>query len=117
MVEDVMDCVELPRSYCNCYPHELFGGQRQRAGIARALSLRPDLLIDDEPTSSLEVSVQARFLDLLLDLQNELKFPCLIMSRDLAVVDMLAHRIAVTERGKLVEIFDHDQILNNSQEE
>jgi peptide/nickel transport system ATP-binding protein len=65
----------------------------------------------------LDVSVQARFLDLLLELQDELKFACLFISHDLAVVDMLAHRIAVMERGKLVEIGDRDQILKNPQEE
>jgi peptide/nickel transport system ATP-binding protein len=117
MVEDLLDSVELPRSYRNRYPHELSGGQRQRVGIARALSLRPDLLIADEPTSALDVSVQARFLDLLLELQDELKFACLFISHDLAVVDMLAHRIAVMERGKLVEIGDRDQILKNPREE
>jgi peptide/nickel transport system ATP-binding protein len=117
MVEDLLDSVELPRSYRNRYPHELSGGQRQRVGIARALSLSPDLLIADEPTSALDVSVQARFLDLLLELQDELKFACLFISHDLAVVDMLAHRIAVMERGKLVEIGDRDQILKNPQEE
>jgi peptide/nickel transport system ATP-binding protein len=117
MVEDLLDSVELPRSYRNRYPHELSGGQRQRVGIARAISLRPDLLIADEPTSALDVSVQARFLDLLLELQDELKFACLFISHDLAVVDMLAHRIAVMERGKLVEIGDRDQILKNPQEE
>ena len=117
MVEDLLDSVELPRSYRNRYPHELSGGQRQRVGIARALSLRPDLLIADEPTSALDVSVQARFLDLLLELQDELKFACLFISHDLAVVDMLAHRIAVMERGKLVEVGDRDQILKNPQEE
>jgi peptide/nickel transport system ATP-binding protein len=117
MVEDLLDSVELPRSYRNRYPHELSGGQRQRVGIARALSLRPDLLIADEPTSALDVSVQARFLDLLLELQDDLKFACLFISHDLAVVDMLAHRIAVMERGKLVEIGERDQILKNPQEE
>ena len=117
MVEDLLDSVELPRSYRNRYPHELSGGQRQRVGIARALALRPDLLIADEPTSALDVSVQARFLELLLDLQDKLKFACLFISHDLAVVDMLAHRIAVMQNGKLVEIGDKDQILKNPREE
>jgi peptide/nickel transport system ATP-binding protein len=117
MVEDLLDYVELPRSYRNRYPHELSGGQRQRVGIARALSLRPDLFIADEPSSALDESVQARFLELLLELQDEFKFACLFISHDLAVVDMLAHRIAVMERGKLVEIGDRDQILKNPQEE
>jgi peptide/nickel transport system ATP-binding protein len=117
MVEDLLDSVELPRSYRNRYPHELSGGQRQRVGIARAIALRPDLLIADEPTSALDVSVQARFLDLLLDLQNQLKFACLFISHDLAVVDMLAHRIAVMQNGELVEVGDRDQILKTPKED
>lgn len=117
IVEDLLDSVELPRSYRNRYPHELSGGQRQRVGIARAISLNPDLLIADEPTSALDVSVQARFLDLLLELQDRLKFACLFISHDLAVVDTLAHRIAVMQHGELVEIGDRDQILNNPQKD
>jgi peptide/nickel transport system ATP-binding protein len=117
MVEDLLDSVELPRSYRNRYPHELSGGQRQRVGIARAIALRPDLLIADEPTSALDVSVQARFLELLLELQEQLKFACLFISHDLAVVDMLAHRIAVMQNGELVEIGDRDQILKNPVQE
>jgi len=116
-VEDLLASVELPRSYRNRYPHELSGGQRQRVGIARALALAPDLLIADEPTSALDVSVQARFLDLLLDLQDKLKFACLFISHDLAVVDILSHRIAVMQHGVLVEQGMRDQILKNPQHE
>jgi peptide/nickel transport system ATP-binding protein len=116
-VEDLLDSVELPRSYRNRYPHELSGGQRQRVGIARALALTPDLLIADEPTSALDVSVQARFLDLLQELQNKLKFACLFISHDLAVVDILSHRIAVMQNGRLVEVGPRDQILKSPREE
>ena len=115
-VEDLLEQVELPRSYRNRFPHELSGGQRQRVGIARALALTPDLLIADEPTSALDVSVQARFLDLLLDLQDKLKFACLFISHDLAVVDILAHRIAVMQDGRLVEVGERDAILKHAKD-
>ena len=115
-IEDLLDQVELPRSYRNRYPHELSGGQRQRVGIARALALTPDLLIADEPTSALDVSVQARFLELLQGLQEQLKFACLFISHDLAVVDILSHRIAVMQNGRLVEVGSRDEILKNPQD-
>ncbi|NDH38101.1 MAG: ABC transporter ATP-binding protein, partial [Actinobacteria bacterium] len=115
-VEDLLEQVELPRSYRNRFPHELSGGQRQRVGIARALALTPDLLIADEPTSALDVSVQARFLELLLDLQDKLKFACLFISHDLAVVDILAHRIAVMQDGRLVEVGERDAILKHAKD-
>jgi len=116
-VEELLQQVELPRSYRNRFPHELSGGQRQRVGIARALALTPDLLIADEPTSALDVSVQARFLELLLELQDKLKFACLFISHDLAVVDILAHRIAVMQDGRLVEEGDRDSILKSAKNE
>ncbi len=115
-VEQLLSQVELPASYRNRFPHELSGGQRQRVGIARALALDPRLLIADEPTSALDVSVQARFLDLLQDLQQQLQFACLFISHDLAVVDILAHRIAVMHHGKLVESGTRDQILRGAKD-
>lgn len=115
-VEELLESVELPKSYRNRFPHELSGGQRQRVGIARALALTPSLLIADEPTSALDVSVQARFLDLLQALQEKLKFACLFISHDLAVVEILSHRIAVMQNGRLVEVGTRDQILKNPKE-
>jgi peptide/nickel transport system ATP-binding protein len=115
-VEELLASVELPRSYRNRYPHELSGGQKQRVGIARALALAPELLIADEPTSALDVSVQARFLELLTGIQQELQFACLFVTHDLAVVDSLAHRIAVMRKGRIVEEGPRDEILRRPQD-
>jgi peptide/nickel transport system ATP-binding protein len=115
-VEDLLEQVELPTFFRNRYPHELSGGQKQRIGIARALSLSPELLVADEPTSALDVSVQSRFLELLLELQGQLDFACLFISHDLAVVDQLAHRIAVLRNGKLVEQGTRDEILRGAKD-
>ena len=91
-------------------------GQKQRVGIARALSLKPKLMVADEPTSALDVSVQAKVLDLFQNLQKELGFACLFVTHDLAVVDVLADRICVMQRGRIVEQGTRDQILRNPQE-
>ncbi|TFB53682.1 ABC transporter ATP-binding protein [Cryobacterium tagatosivorans] len=102
-VNELLEAVQLPRAYGDRYPHELSGGQRQRASLARSLALEPSLLIADEPTSALDVSVQARVLELFAELQREFGFAALFISHDLAVVDILADRIAVLYKGKLVE--------------
>lgn len=115
-VEELLDQVELPRGFRNRYPHELSGGQRQRVGIARALALNPKLLVADEPTSALDVSVQAHVLDLLQEIQAQLKFACLFVSHDLAVVDLLADRIVVMNHGKIVEQGPTENILRNPQD-
>jgi peptide/nickel transport system ATP-binding protein len=115
-IEALLDQVELPRDYRNRYPHELSGGQKQRVGIARALSLKPKLMVADEPTSALDVSVQAKVLELFQNLQRELGFACLFVTHDLAVVDVLADRICVMQRGRIVEQGTRDQILRNPQE-
>jgi peptide/nickel transport system ATP-binding protein len=115
-IEALLDQVELPRSYRNRYPHELSGGQKQRVGIARALSLKPKLMVADEPTSALDVSVQAKVLELFQNLQRDLGFACLFVTHDLAVVDVLADRICVMQRGRIVEQGSRDQILRNPQE-
>jgi peptide/nickel transport system ATP-binding protein len=116
-VQELLDSVELPRSYRNRYPHELSGGQKQRVGIARALSLQPKLLIADEPTSALDVSVQATVLQLLRQLQADMGFACLFISHDLAVVDSLADRIIVMHHGKIVEQGATGQILRAPKED
>jgi peptide/nickel transport system ATP-binding protein len=112
-IEALLDSVELPRNYRTRYPHELSGGQKQRVGIARALALKPTLLIADEPTSALDVSVQATVLELLKTLQREMNFACLFITHDLAVIDILADRIAVMHLGKLVEVGTRDEILRH----
>lgn len=110
-VDDLLEAVQLPRTYGDRFPHELSGGQRQRASLARALALEPTLLIADEPTSALDVSVQARVLELFAELQKEFGFASLFISHDLAVVDLLADRIAVLHRGKLVEEGTGEEVL------
>jgi len=115
-VDDLLEAVQLPRSYGDRFPHELSGGQRQRASLARALALEPTLLIADEPTSALDVSVQARVLELFAELQKEFGFAALFISHDLAVVDLLADRIAVLHRGKLVEEGTGAQVLGAPRE-
>jgi len=114
-IEELLDQVHLPRSMRNRYPHELSGGQRQRVGIARALALNPKILVADEPTSALDVSVQARVLELFLELQREHGFACLFISHDLAVVELLASRIAVMHHGKIVEFGSREQVLMDPQ--
>ncbi|GAA3798742.1 dipeptide ABC transporter ATP-binding protein [Cellulomonas soli] len=112
-VDELLEAVQLPRTFGDRFPHELSGGQRQRASLARALALDPELLIADEPTSALDVSVQARVLDLFAQLQRDLGFACLFISHDLAVVDMLADRIAVLHRGVLAEEGSGDEVLGS----
>ncbi|TFD60814.1 ABC transporter ATP-binding protein [Cryobacterium sp. Hh7] len=102
-VDELLEAVQLPKAFGDRYPHELSGGQRQRASLARGLALEPSLLIADEPTSALDVSVQAKVLELFAEIQAEFGFAALFISHDLAVVDILADRIAVLYKGKLVE--------------
>jgi ABC-type glutathione transport system ATPase component len=112
-VDELLTSVGLGPRWRNRYPHELSGGQRQRVAIARGISLDPDLLIADEPTSSLDVSVQARVIDLFRELQADLGFGCLFISHDLAVVDSLCDRVAVIQHGRIVEEGPHHQVLTN----
>lgn len=115
-VDELLEAVQLPKAYGDRFPHELSGGQRQRASLARALALEPTLLIADEPTSALDVSVQARVLELFAELQIEFGFAALFISHDLAVVDLLADRIGVLYKGKLVEEGTGEQVLGAPRE-
>ena len=112
-VYEILELVGLVREHAGRYPHEFSGGQRQRIGIARAVIMRPDLLIADEPISALDVSIQAQVINLLNELRQTLDLTILFIAHDLSVVKYFSDRIGVMYFGKMVELADSDELFAN----
>ena len=112
-VDHLMETVGLTEKMGACYPHELDGGRRQRVGIARALALKPEFIVCDEPVSALDVSIQAQILNLMQDLQEERKLTYMFVTHDLSVVKHIANRIIVMYLGQIVEMANTEELFEH----
>ncbi len=112
-MEHLLSLVGIHSSFLRKYPHELSGGQRQRIGIARALALRPQFIVCDEPVSALDVSVQAQIINLLKELQSKLKLTYLFIAHDLGIIKYISTRVAVMYLGKLIELAPTEELYQN----
>ena len=112
-IVELMEVCGINKAFLNRYPHEFSGGQRQRIGIARALSVRPKLIVCDEPVSALDVSIQSQIINLLVDLQRRYNLTLVFISHDLGVVEYISNRVIVMYLGKIVEIAEKRELFSN----